>query len=153
VYGPTFGAPFAYCTAGVSTGGCTPLVAWSGTASASSATPFAILVAPIDGQRNGLLFYGLDAASPPNPWGAGSSSFLCVKAPTQRTPLQSSGGTAGACDGSLALDWNAFLASNGAALGSPFAAFDRVRAQAWFRDPAAVKGTNLSNALDFPLAP
>ena len=73
--------------------------------------------------------------------------------PLQRTPLQSSGGTAGACDGALQLNWNAFLAAQSGVLGVPFSSGDHVFVQAWFRDPSAVKGTNLSNALAFPIAP
>ena len=76
-----------------------------------------------------------------------------MKSPLQRTALQASGGTTGACDGGLQLDWNAFLAAQPAALGSPFTSGDQVFMQAWFRDPSAVKATNLSNALAFPIAP
>jgi hypothetical protein len=154
VYGPTCGAAYAYCTAGVSSGGCTPLIASSGIASASNASSFTVSVAPLDGQRNGLLFYGIDNTGfAPLPWGTGGSSWMCVKSPVQRTALQSSGGSAGACDGALQLDWNAFLAAQPTALGTPFSSGDRALMQAWFRDPTAVKGTNLSNALDFPICP
>jgi hypothetical protein len=154
VYQATTGAAYTYCTAAVTTGGCTPLISSNGSASASAATPFTVSVAPVDGQRNGLLFYGLDNSGfSPAPWGTGGTSWLCVKPPLQRTPLQSSGGTQGACDGGLQLDWNSFVASQPTALGVPFLAGDSVFMQAWFRDPLAVKSTNLSNALAFPIAP
>jgi hypothetical protein len=86
-------------------------------------------------------------------WNPGSTSVLCVKPPTQRTPLQTSTGTTGQCDGAFALDWNAFLASQPTALGAPFAAGDRVYLQCWFRDSGAPGNTNLSNALDVAIWP
>jgi hypothetical protein len=84
--------------------------------------------------------------------GAGGSSFLCVKAPTQRTPTQNSGGTLLACDGALSMDWNAFVATPGVlANGAP--AGTMVQMQGWFRDPPAVKSTSLSNAWEFRVCP
>jgi hypothetical protein len=87
------------------------------------------------------------------PWSASSTSYLCVKAPTQRLGTQSSGGTSGACDGVLADDWNAYVASHPNALGQTFTGGETVWAQAWFRDPPAPKTTNLSDALVFQVGP
>jgi hypothetical protein len=84
----------------------------------------------------------------PLPWPTGSTSFLCVKPPTQRTPPQSSGGTIGACDGSFALDWNAFQSADSSALRNPWLVSGKVYLQAWYRDPPAPKMTNLSNAVE-----
>jgi hypothetical protein len=67
--------------------------------------------------------------------------------------VQGSGGAPGMCDGALASDWNAFVATHPSALGVPFTAGDQVRAQAWFRDPPSPKTTNLSNALSFYVCP
>jgi hypothetical protein len=145
------GAPHAYCTAGTTTNGCVSTMSASGTPSASAASGFVLAASSLEGQRQGLVFYGVTGANV-QPWGGGSS-FLCVKPPTQRTPVQFSGGTIGACDGTLALDWNAFRATYPGALGAPFSAGDVVYAQAWFRDPAAPKTTNLSDALQFALFP
>jgi hypothetical protein len=111
-----------------------------------------ISTASVPGQRNGLVFYGVlgrDAV----PWAAGSTSFLCVKSPLQRTGAQNSGGTLGACDGALVLDFNVFRAASPLALGAPMQAGLQLDAQAWFRDPGAPKNTNLSDALEFWLAP
>ena len=47
----------------------------------------------------------------------------------------------------------AFRAANPTAVGSPFTAGDVFYAQGWMRDPAAPKSTNLSNGLEFNLAP
>jgi hypothetical protein len=97
-------APIVYCTVGTTSNGCNASIGWSGTPSSSAATSFTIDVSGVEGQRTGLLFYGLDNASfVATPWGQ-SSSFLCVKAPTQRTLSHGSGGTVGLCDGALALD-------------------------------------------------
>ncbi len=86
-------------------------------------------------------------------WGAGGTSTMCVKVPNQRMNKLPSGGTFGACDGVLSQDWLAFLAAQPGALGQPFGAGVVVNAQGWFRDPSAVKSTNLSNALEFMTLP
>jgi hypothetical protein len=149
--GPTV---VTYCTAGTTSSGCLPAIAGSGTPSASAGSGFTISVANVEGQRAGLIFYGIDNSNwSPLPWLSGSTSFLCVKPPTQRTPPQSSGGTSGACNGSFAVDWNAFVATNPGALGAPFGGSETVFAQAWFRDPPAPKTTNLSDGLQFTVQP
>ncbi len=145
-------AVIAYCTAGTSTNGCVPSISGVGAPSASAASGFTIDVANIEGQKQGLIFYGV-AGQAATPWAPSSSSFLCVKSPTQRLPAQSSGGTAGACDGAFSQDWLAFIAANPSALGTPLSAGQVVNAQAWYRDPPAVKTTNLSNGLEFTLTP
>jgi hypothetical protein len=78
---------------------------------------------------------------------------LCVKAPTQRTGTQPTGGTGGQCDGAFSLDWNAYVATHPSALGVPFSAGAEVRAQAYFRDPPGPKTTALSNGLRFTICP
>ena len=151
VYALRIGSPsVTYCTASAPGSGCTPTMSGTGAPSASLATPFSIAASNIDGQRNGLLFYG---ASGPlaAPWG--TSAYLCVKSPFQRTALQSSGGSAGACDGALTLDWSAFATANPGALGQPFAAGDEFYAQAWYRLPGTSNATHLSDALAFVLLP
>lgn len=147
-------AAITYCTSSTTSGGCTPTVASTGTPSASAASGLAIEVGGVDGQRLGLIFYGVDNAGwSPLPWGGGSTSFLCVKPPTQRAPVQSAGGTVGQCDGRLTLDWSAYVSANPTSLGAPFAGGDRFYAQGWFRDPPAPRFTNLSNALEIVLGP
>jgi hypothetical protein len=145
------GTSMSYCTAGTTTNGCNATLSSSGTPSASGAGEFTLHATGVEGQKQGLFFYGLSGAQA-SPWGT-SSSFLCVKAPTQRMATQSSGGTAGACNGSFASDWNAFIAANPSALGQPFALGDQVQVQAWFRDPPSPKTTSLSNALTFVVCP
>jgi hypothetical protein len=149
-----YAAPVSYCTAGTSTGGCTPSISVTASPSASLASPCAVLAANVEGQRSCIVFYGIDNSGfVPLAWATGSTSFLCVKPPVQRMGALNSGGNAGLCDGLLAQDWNAFHASNPGALGSPFVAGERVFTQAWYRDPAAPKTTNLSDALELELRP
>jgi hypothetical protein len=144
----------SYCTAGTTSHGCAATIDSTGSPSASAASGFVLAASSVEGQRQGLFFYSLDNSGfAPLPWGPGSTSYLCVKPPTQRAAPQMSGGTNNACDGVLALDWNTFRATHPTALGSPFAAGQRVFAQAWFRDPPSPKSTALSNALTFVVQP
>jgi Tol biopolymer transport system component len=145
-------AAVTYCSAGTTTNGCLASIAASGTPSASAGSGFTLSVAQMEGQKNALLFYGVNGRANA-PWGVGGTSYLCVAPPNQRTPAQISSGTAGACNGAIALDWNAYVAANPGALGAPFAAGALVQAQAWFRDPPAPKSTNLSNAIEFVVCP
>jgi hypothetical protein len=140
----------AYCTAGTTSSGCVPAIGSFGTPSASAGSGFAIVANAVEGQRNGMLYYGL--APHASPWAPGSTSTLCVAPPVQRLGVQSSGGFAGQCNGQLALDWNAWRSAHPGALGSPFAAGETYFAQAWFRDASNPRG-NLSNALQYTLEP
>jgi hypothetical protein len=142
----------AYCTAGTTSNGCVPSIGGSGVPSASAGVGFDIVVSAVEGQKAGLIFYGVSGPKAAA-WGPSSSSYLCVDAPTQRMATQSSGGASGMCDGVLSEDWNAYIASHPSALGQTFAAGETIWAQAWFRDPPAPKTTNLSDALVFTLAP
>jgi len=141
-----------YCTAGTSTNGCVPSISATGWPSIAATSGFSINVAGVEGQKQGLLFYGLSGQTA-LPWAAGSTSFFCVKSPTQRMSAQSSGGTVGACDGNFNQDWLAFVAANPGALGAPYSVGQAVDAQAWYRDPPAVRTTNLSDALEFATQP
>jgi hypothetical protein len=144
-------APASYCTAGTSANGCVAHVSASGVASASSPSGFTLLASGVDGQRLGTFFYSISGVRS-TPWGSGSS-FVCVASPTQRTGTQSSGGAAGACNGSLTLDLNAWLAAHPSAMGAPFTVTRSSWAQAWFRDPASPKGSTLSDAIEFAVEP
>jgi len=147
-------ATASYCTAGLTTHGCTPAITSSGAASASATSGFTVQIDSVEGQRNGIVFYGLDNTGfTPLPWGQGSTSFFCVKSPTQRTLLLVSGGTNGQCDGQLAFDWNAYRASTPGILGAPFSGGETLYLQGWFRDPGAPRNTNLSDGLSTFVAP
>ena len=149
----TCGATTSFCSAGTTTNGCLATLSASGTPDANAGSGFVLSVAGLEGQKQGLIFYGLDNTGfSPLPWGTGTS-FLCVKTPLQRMPSGSSGGSVGQCDGTLSVDWNAFVASSPTALGQPFVGGEQVFAQAWFRDPPSPKTTNLSDALQFVVCP
>lgn len=141
-----------YCTAGTSTNGCVPAIASTGTPSASASSGFTLTVSSVEGQKQGLLFYGISGRAA-SPWGLSGTSFLCVKSPTQRMGTQQTNGTLNQCDGSLSIDWLNFLATHPTALGAPFSSGTVVQAQGWYRDPPAVKTTNLSGGLEFTLVP
>jgi hypothetical protein len=121
----------SYCVSTVSLNGCLPTMSSSGMPRVSTMSGFHLMVGGADGMRPGGMFYGLAAAA--NPFG---SATLCTSAPRQRlTGLPvNTGGTPGGCDGGIAVDLGAFLASHPAALGSPFGAGDTIYVQAWNRD-------------------
>jgi hypothetical protein len=142
----------SYCTAGTTTNGCNATMSAAGTPSASASSGFTLSVSNVEGQKFGLLFYGVSGPAA-LPWFSGSTSFLCVKPPTQRIPSANSGGTANACDGSLAIDFLAYGVNNPGSLGMPLTAGQVICAQTWFRDPPAPNTTNLSNGLQFTTCP
>jgi streptogramin lyase len=140
-----------YCTAGTTTNGCVATISATGTPSASGVRAFDVTVSKVEGQRQGVVLYGVSGRNAA-PWGA-SSSFLCINAPTQRTGAQASGGTGNACNGVLALDVDAYLAAHPSALGAPFAVGGKAWFQAWFRDPSSPQSSHLSNGLEVVFAP
>src|SRR6185503_16778126 len=108
------GNPTPYCTAGTTTSGCNATVSMQGVPSPRNLAPCNIVVSNIEGAKTGLIFYGTQTAA--FPWGNGTS-FLCVKAPTQRILVHSTGGTAGQCNGSMSDDINGYFATHPVALG------------------------------------
>jgi hypothetical protein len=145
-------SPVAYCTASLTSNSCVPAITSAGVARASAASGFTIAAHDVEGNRQGLVFYGVNGRHTA-PWAPGNSSTLCVRQPLQRMPPHGSGGATGSCQGVLAVDWSAFLASHPGALGAPTSAGQLVQAQAWFRDPAAPGSTNLSDGLEFTVQP
>jgi hypothetical protein len=140
----------AYCQTSTTSIGCSPAIAYVGTPSASAPSGFDIVIASVEGQRAGTIFYGF--APKAGVWDSNNSSTLCVASPVQRTGLLASTGIAGLCTGQFRLDWNAWRASHPGALGSPHSAGQTLFAQGWFRDTGVPRG-NLSNGLQFTLAP
>ncbi|MBL8800402.1 MAG: FG-GAP repeat protein [Planctomycetes bacterium] len=140
-----------YCTAGTSSNGCVPDIDWSGAPRASAAAGFQLVATDLEGQKSGLFFYGFSGRQAVQ-WGT-TSSFLCVKSPTQRGSVLSTAGTAGACNGFFVFDWLAFRAANPTALGGALTAGELVQTQAWYRDPPSPKTTHLTDALEFLVGP
>lgn len=142
----------SYCTAGTSTHGCVAQLSASGLPSASAASGFTLQTSGIEGAVSATLFYGVQGAVA-LPWAPGSTSFMCVRSPIQRTVLANSGGAPTSCAGALSFDFLAYMAANPGALGQPIHMGQAFNAQVWYRDPAAPKSTNLSAGLAFTLAP
>jgi hypothetical protein len=145
--------PLAYCTAGTSSSGCAANISAASNPTVTYSAPCQISVNNVEGQKAGIVFYGLQQTTQPWCSQGGGTSFLCVKAPTKRTGVQNSGGTAGLCDGSLSLNWNSFQQNNPGALGAPWSAGQYVYLQAWYRDPPSCKTTSLSNGLRLTYLP
>ncbi len=144
--------PETYCTAGISTNGCSALLSSTGAPSASNAQPFVVQVSGMDAGRSTVMFIGANGSTG-IPWSSTSSSSVCVRAPIQRAAFGNSGGTAGACDGAFAFDLNAYLVTNPVIGGTPVIAGASLNVQAWFRDGSAPRGSNLSNAMELLVGP
>jgi hypothetical protein len=144
--------PLTYCTAGTTTNGCNATMSWTGGPFVSATAGFVLIASNVEGQKTGLVFYGVSGPKA-SPWGSGSTSFLCVKAPTQRISPSNSGGTANACDGTISVDWLDYVVTHPGAIGSPLSVGTLVQAQTWFRDPPAPNTTNLSNGVQFITCP
>jgi len=140
----------AYCTAGTSASGCRALLSTTGTASATAPSGFVLSASGVEGAKDGLFFFGTNGRQA-NPWGNGTS-YQCVVAPVQRGGLLTGTGSAGACDGALALDlnarWTARPSQNPGAGAT-------VQAQLWYRDPLSTSNqtTGLSNAVELSVCP
>jgi hypothetical protein len=142
--------PVVFCNAKPNSQGCLPAIAFSGTASLSSASPFLITASQILNSTNGILFYGFGSASIPFQGGT-----LCAGPPIRRTTLQNSGGTpppALDCTGTYSFDMNAYAQSGADPIFGPGV---EVSAQYWYRDPSDPTGfgTGLSDALGFVFHP
>jgi hypothetical protein len=146
---PTCGVAVNYCTPGTTSSGCTPSISMSGVPRASFSGACTITVNNVEGAKQGLIFYGTGRVA--LLWG--TSTYLCVKSPTQRTAIVGSGGVGGQCNGQLSIDINAFWAANSGAFGQPITAGQLFEFQGWFRDPPAAKTTNVSTALEVIVCP
>ena len=141
-------APIVYCESEQNSLGCTPAIAGVGTPSATSASPFDVRATSVLNNKAGLLFYSFKPRQTPFQGG-----HMCVVSPTQRTPVQSSGGTAppaNDCSGVFTLDFNARIQS---AVDPLLVVGQEVFAQYWSRDPPDQSTTNLTDALAFYINP
>ncbi len=148
---PDLAPPVSYCTPGTSTSGCNATLGWSGFPSASATSGFTLHANALEGDTQVLFFYGLSGRSAA-PWGSGSS-FLCVKAPTQRCTVLNTAGTAGSCNGFFVFDWLVYRAANPSSLGAALTVGELVQTQGWYRDPPSPKTTHLTGALEFLVGP
>ncbi|MCC7012026.1 MAG: hypothetical protein IT454_05675 [Planctomycetes bacterium] len=142
-----------YCTGGTSTNGCVATMSCAGVPSLSAGSGFWLTTSNLEGQKQALMRYTLSGRIA-TPWAASSTSFVCIKAPSQKMgPVQNSGGTANACDGSISVDFIAWSVGHPWALGQPLAAGQVIDVQTIYKDPPAPKTTNWSDALEFTLLP
>lgn len=63
------------------------------------------------------------------------------------------GGTAGSCNGSLSIDWLAWMSANPGAVGHPLHLGQTFYAQAWYRDALVAGTANPMRGLQFSVCP
>lgn len=143
--------PVVYCQPSVSWWGCgssaQPInLLFSGTPSDSSPNPFTVTATGVRGSTSGQFFYSLLG---PNNVPLQNNGYLCVTSPTQRLPVQSTGGGPNnTCTGSLFVDMNAVI-QNPSYLGLDPGA--QVWLQGWYRD--AVSKEAFTQAAYFVIQP
>jgi hypothetical protein len=142
--------PETYCTAGTSASGCQALISATGTSSATAASGFFLNAVNVEGNRDGLFFFGTNGRQATS-WGTGSSTF-CMVPPVNRADLNNGVGSNGTCDGVASTDLNARWAAKpnqNPGVGAV------VQGQFWYRDPfgAGNKMTTLSNAVEWTVCP
>ena len=142
-----------YCTAGTSAAGCQAVLQGTGSPSAVASSGFHVTAAGVEGQKNGILFFGVNGRQS-NPWGNGTS-MNCVIPPVTRAGLLAGSGTTGACDGAFTQDLNALWCPTCPKPNANPGAGATVQAQLWYRDPqnSSNQTTSLSDALEFPVGP
>jgi hypothetical protein len=145
--------PTTYCTAGASASGCQALISANGYPSAHELTPFILLAINVEGNKDGLFFYGTNGRQA-NSWGS-STSYQCVVPPVIRTPLQQGTGTVGSCGNTIFYDLNALWCPTCPKPQKNPGAGAIVQAQLWYRDPQNTSNqtTSLSNAIEFGVNP
>jgi len=146
-------SPLAYCTAKVNSLGCAPAIGSAGIPSAAASSGFSVSATDVRNQKVGILLYTLDGRVVA-PFQGG---WLCLASPIRRTPEASSGGNAlpaQDCSGNWSLDMSAFAA--GVLGGTPEPALrvpgTTVHCQWWGRDPGALAGSSLTDALQYHVA-
>jgi hypothetical protein len=142
-----------YCTAGTSASGCQALLTASGVASATDTSGFSLNVGTVEGDKDGLYFFGVNGRQA-NSWGSGTS-YQCVVPPVARGGLLSGVGTSGLCDGAFSQDLNALWCASCPKPAKNPGAGAVVDAQLWYRDPfnTSNQTTSLSNAIEFYVYP
>jgi hypothetical protein len=139
-------APATYCTAMLSSNGCTPAMGWSGVPSFSQPSAFTLSATQLEQGQNGLMFFGTSGPESAPFFGG----WLCVKPTLHRLLIANSGGAA-ACQGALSYTLADLI--NHPSGGSFVVPGQAVHAQVWTRDPPAPTTVNLSNGLSFGVCP
>ena len=136
--------------------GCIPAIFYTGQASATAPTGFAVYADTVRNNKSGLLIYSISGRAA-TPFQGG---LLCVAAPVKRSIGLNSGGNAAPandCSGAYFIDMNEF--GRGSLGGNPLLdlsiAGTVVQAQMWGRDQGfpAPDNTTLSDALEYTVCP
>jgi hypothetical protein len=143
----------SYCTAGSSAGGCQALMSVAGVASATAISGFDLVATTVEGNKDGLFFYGTNGRQA-NPWGSGTS-YVCVIPPRLRSGLFAGSGSAGNCDGSFTTDLNARWCATCPKPAHNPGAGATMQAQLWYRDPQNTSNqtSGMSDAIEFCIEP
>lgn len=136
----------AYCTAKVSSHGCTPSIAGSGSASLSSPASFTATTSNMETAVSAIDLFGT-AGQASIPFQGG---VLCLASPIYRLPGKNSGGS-GTCGGSISYTLSDVLAAPGG--GSSVVAGSTLHLQTWSRDVGDAFKSSLSNALRVSICP
>jgi hypothetical protein len=144
---------FGWCPAGISAGGCQPLLSSTGLASSTATSGFSLNTTGVEGAKDGLYYFGTNGRQA-NPWGTGTS-LQCVVPPVVRLGVLSGTGTAGICDGTFSQDLNALWCSTCPAPVKFPGAGSVLVAQLWYRDPLNTSNqtTSQSNAIELCVGP
>ena len=147
------GLAVTYCTAGTSASGCQATLGANGSPSASAPAGFALVASQVEGNKDGLFFWGINGPQA-NSWGNGSS-FQCVVPPVWRGGLLQGSGSPGTCDGTFLQDLNALWCTGCPKPNKNPGPGTATQAQLWYRDPLNTSNqtTSLSNAVEFTVCP
>jgi hypothetical protein len=150
VLGPLVTIATSYCTPGTSASGCQATLSTSGAASASAGAGFVLAAGGVEGDKDGLFFFGTNGQQA-NSWGNGTS-FQCVVPPVKRAGVLAGNGASGTCAGALSQDFNTLWSTKPSKNPGAGAL---VQAQLWYRDPANTSNqtTSLSSAIEFAVCP
>jgi len=144
------GVPEIYCTSKTNSVGCTPILEFSGFASATDPAPFDISAMFLINNKNGVLMYSANGRES-TPFGGG---LRCIAPALRRTPIQNTRGFVGPpdCTGTLSFDFNAWLQGG---MAPSVMVGDRINAQYYYRDPQHSDGTGygLTDAVEFFVLP
>ena len=145
--------PVPYCTAKQNSLGCIPAIGFSGVPDTNATSGFIVHATNVRNQKPGVLLYSVDGRAV-TPFQGG---VLCLSPKIRRTPPRDSGGSHPVihdCTGVWRIDMNAFAA--GMINGSPDPALvhpgTTVHCQWWGRDPGAIAGSALTDALQYLIA-
>ncbi len=139
-------SPTVYCQGTQGASGCAPVISFQGQPSASAGSGFLLCGDQLVGGQTALVLYSTSGSEAHRLLGG----YLCMELPARRASQLPTNGASMACDGSIAFDMNAWIASGTDPLLVAGAAG---YSQVWCRDPADPFGGVLSDAVAFLIEP